>query len=257
MKRVIFNLKGGVGKTSVTCNLAAAFAKAGMKVLVIDLDPQCNTTQYLLGQEATIKKTIADFFESTLSFKLFQNSLSETLHQSPYKNLDVIPASSALTEMQSKLESRYKVMKLSQALDILASFHSYDQVLIDTPPALNFYSMSAMLSADKVLIPFDCDEFSVKALEQVAERIEDIKSDYRPQLQIEGVIVNHFQSQANLPKIAIDSLHQKGFQVLRPFLSSSIIMKESHSASTPLVYFKPKHKLSCEYTDLAKSLVTS
>lgn len=257
MKRVIFNQKGGVGKTSVTCNLAAAFAVEGRKTLVVDLDAQANATQYLLGPGAKLNRTIADFFESTLTFKLFKDSLAEALTQAPQANLWVIPAERALAELQPKLEGRYKIFKLREAVEALIKAEKFDEVLFDTPPALNFYSMSALMAADLALIPFDCDAFSADALLAVNDVIEEVALDHNPGLRPEGVVINQFQAQAKLPQNAIDALTAQGFNVLRPYLSSSIVMRESHAAHQPLVYFRPKHKLSEEFLALARGLVKS
>src|SRR4051812_11332176 len=113
MKRAVFNQKGGVGKTSITCNLAASFAKSGRKVVVVDLDSQANSSQYLLGEEAgTPGKTIADLFAPTLTFKIFKDKLKEALYQTPFDGLFVIPADRSLSELQPKLEGRYKIFKL-------------------------------------------------------------------------------------------------------------------------------------------------
>lgn len=255
MKRVVFNQKGGVGKTSITCNLAAAFAKAGRKTLVIDLDAQSNATHYLLGANATITRTIADFFVSTLSFKLGKDSLEEALYDSPLKNLWIIPAERSLYELQPKLEGRYKIFKLREAVDSLIRNHGFDDVFFDTPPALNFYSMSALMAADRALIPFDCDAFSADALLSVHDTIEEVATDHNPGLQAEGVIINQFQSQAKLPQNAIGRLAEQGFRILTPYLSASIVMRESHSAHEPLVFFRPKHKLSDEFMQLAQNLM--
>jgi chromosome partitioning protein len=255
MRRVIFNQKGGVGKTSVSCNLAATFSKLGKKVLLIDLDPQANSSQYLLGKE--YEKTgasIADFFSSTLGFKIFKDNLKETMQSTPYEGLSIIPASGELTELQQKLEARYKILKLKQSLDELLKTKHFDEIIIDTPPALNFYTMSAFIACDKVLIPFDCDAFSAKALFQVVELVEEVAHDHQPNLSVEGIVINHFQASAKLPYETIQSLLAKGFKVFNPYLSSSIIMKESHEKSIPLVYLRPQHKLSLEYVELAKNL---
>jgi chromosome partitioning protein len=257
VKRSIFNQKGGVGKTSITCNLAAAFAKAGRKVLVVDLDSQANTSQYLLGNELDqITHTIADFFESTLSFKLFGDSMQGAVYKTAFDNLWVIPAERGLSELQPKLEGRYKIFKLRDAINGLMATMAFDDVLFDTPPALNFYSMSALLASDSVLIPFDCDAFSAEALLRVMEVIGEVASDHQPKLRAEGVIINQYQAQARLPDEAITKLQKRGFPVLKPYLSSSIAMRESHAAHMPLVYFKPKHKLAAEYTELAEHLMS-
>jgi chromosome partitioning protein len=256
VKRSVFNQKGGVGKTSITCNLAAAFAKAGKKTLVIDLDAQANATQYLLGTAANqAGRTVADFFEASLSFKLFKDSLKETVYETAWPNLWIVPADRSLLELQPKLEGRYKIFKLRDAVDAAVQDLGFDEVLFDTPPALNFYSMSALMASDRVLIPFDCDAFSAHALLQVMEVIEEVASDHQPELRAEGVVINHFQAGAKLPAEAIEALMAQGFPVLSPYLSSSVVMRESHGASTPLAFFRPKHKLTAEFAAIAAALL--
>lgn len=255
MKRAVFNQKGGVGKTSITCNLAAAFAKAGRKVLVVDLDSQANSSKYLLGSRMErVEHTVADFFASTLSFRLFQDSLMDTIYESAYPGLYVIPASDALKELQPKLEGRYKIFKLGEAIEVAIQKLGFDDVFFDTPPALNFYSMSSLLAADRVLIPFDCDAFSEDAIASVMAAVEEVATDHRPDLAVEGIIVNHYQSQAKLPRNAIERLEARGLPVLQPYLSTSILMRESHSAGIPLAFYKPSHKLTLEFAELAGHL---
>ena len=258
MKRVVFNQKGGVGKTSITCNLAAAFARAGRRTLVIDLDAQANASQYLLGPKLKdVPHTVADFFEASLSFKLFADSLAEALVRTEFDNLFLIPAGRALAELQPKLEARYKVFKLRDAVAKLVDEHRIDDVFFDTPPARNFYSMSALMAADRVLVPFDCDAFSADALEQVMEVIEEVRADHAPELCAEGVVINHFQPQAKLPEQAADDLKARGYHLLTPYLSTSIVMRESHGAHAPLAFYRPKHKLTDEFRELAAALMGS
>lgn len=257
IRRVVFNQKGGVGKTSIACNLAAAFAASGKKTLVIDLDAQGNSSHYLMCEGAVGGKTVADFFESTLStIKLFGQPIGECLYRTDFDNLWVIPADERLAEIQPKLESRYKIFKLSQALDELISKHKFDVVFIDTPPALNFYSMSALMASDKVLVPFDCDAFSASAVNHVADIVAEVALDHRPDLVIEGIVVNHFQGQANHHKAAIEAIAKLGFPLLQPYLSPSVVMRESHAARVPLLFYKPAHKLSQEFRALAGALAS-
>ena len=256
MKRVVFNQKGGVGKTSIACNIAAAMASLCQKTLVVDLDAQGNSSQYLLGDAfAGIERTVADFFASTLSFKLFKDSLKDTIVPTSYDNLYVIPADLGLVELQPKLEGRYKIFKLAEALDALVDRLGFDQVVIDTPPALNFYSMSALLAADRVLIPFDCDAFSAAAVAQVAEAVAEVRDDHRPELQIEGIVVNQYSKTARQSQEVLSEIVTSEIPVLRPYLTSSVVMKESHSAATPLVFYKNKHALTKLFIELTQNLI--
>ena len=255
MKRVIFNQKGGVGKTSIACNLAAALAKSGSKVLLVDLDAQANASQYILGSSLDEDTpNIAKFFEATLSFKLFKGTLTTVKHSTDYENLFSIPAHRSLAELQPKLEAKYKILKLAQALDDCIETCKFDEVILDTPPAMNFYTMSALLAADRVLIPFDCDAFSARAALQVIDTVEEISEDHKPDLNIEGIIINQYQARAKLPKETINSLATTGLPILEPYLSSSVLIRESHEKSVPLVHLQPQHKLAQQYMALAKVL---
>ena len=146
MPRVVFNQKGGVGKSTITCNLAAISASQGLRTLVIDLDPQGNSSAYLMGGHVTNGlPSVADFFENTLSFSLHKVLPSEFIVATPHENLHLMPSSPRLDELQAKLESRHKILKLREALQQLSS--DYERIYIDTPPALNFYTRSALIAA--------------------------------------------------------------------------------------------------------------
>ena len=130
MRRVVFNQKGGVGKSTITCNLAAISAQQGKRTLVVDLDPQGNSTQYLLGASGEdLEATLADFFDQTLNFKLNPRDTAEFVVATPFEGLHVMPSHPQLEELQSKLESRYKIYKLRDALEELAE--DFDCVYID------------------------------------------------------------------------------------------------------------------------------
>lgn len=252
MRRVVFNQKGGVGKTTIVCNLAAISASRGRKTLVVDLDPQCNTSQYLLGsQDTPAPSSMADFFEGTLGRSLKAADLRPHIAPTPFDNLHVVAAHPDLEHLIVKLESRQKIYKLRNALSKLSD---YDEIYIDTPPALNFYSRSALIAADRCLIPFDCDDFARQALYTLTENIEEIQADHNEDLSIEGIIVNQFQERANLPQRLVKELTEEGMPILKTRLASSIKVKESHDQSVPLVYLAPSHKISKQFQDLYRSL---
>lgn len=253
MRRVVFNQKGGVGKSTITCNLAAISAHQGKRTLVVDLDPQGNSTQYLLGQGGeAFDTTLADFFDQTLNFKLNPKKTVQFVIASPFEGLDVMPSHPALEDLQSKLESRYKIYKLRDALNELAD--DYDVVYIDTPPALNFYTRSALIAADSCLIPFDCDEFSRRALYSLMENVQEIQADHNRELTVEGIVVNQFQARAGLPQKVVQELIAEGLPVLAPYLSASVKIKESHEQSRPMIHLDPKHKLAQEFVALHDTL---
>lgn len=268
--RVVFNQKGGVGKSSITVNLAAISAHQGLKTLLIDLDPQANSSQYVLGDDATyssdkpaLEPNIENYFENVLGnqqskgllgnaigsiLKSRSKGLESYVHQSSFKHLDVIPASPTLGALAYALESKHKIYKLRDALQQLSGY--YDRVFIDTPPAFNFFTLSALIAANRVLIPFDCDVFSKHALHTLIENVIETQDDHNEGLEIEGIVVNQFQAQAKLPREVVQQLKDEGLPVLDSMLPPSILMKESHQKNQPLIHLATDHKLTQAYQSL-------
>ena len=254
MRRVVFNQKGGVGKSSIACNLAAVSANEGYRTLLIDLDAQANSTQYLTGLTGEdIPMGIADFFKQSLSSGPFSKKNRVDIYETPFDNLHVVTATPELADLQPKLEAKHKINKLRKLLDELDE--DYERIYIDTPPALNFYAVSALIAADRVLIPFDCDSFSRQALYGLLAEIEDLKEDHNEDLVVEGIVVNQFQPRATLPQKVVQELIDEGLPVLQPYLSASIRIKESHEQAKPMIHLDPKHKLSQEFVALHDTLV--
>ncbi|WP_428035302.1 ParA family protein [Amphritea sp.] len=252
MIRVVFNQKGGVGKSSISTNLAAISASKGKRTLVVDMDPQCNTSHYLLGE--LVNDTVGDikdFFEQTLSFQVRPKEITDFIHPTVYENLDLLPSSPELGDLHAKLEAKHKIYKLR---DALLNLDQYDAIYIDTPPAFNFYTLSALCTADSCLIPFDCDEFSRQALYSLMYNVQETQQDHNDKLTIEGIVVNQYQPRANASKTIVDMLKEDNLPVLNAMISSSVKMKESHNESMPLIYFAPKHKLTLEYLALYDEL---
>jgi chromosome partitioning protein len=254
MQHVVFNQKGGVGKSTIACNLAAISASQGLRTLVIDLDSQGNSSRYLLGPDmADDIPNVAEFFEQSLKFTVRDKPASDYVSATQWPGLSVLPSSPLLDELHSKLESRHKIYKLRDALAQLAE--DFDQIYIDTPPALNFYTRSALIAAQGCLIPFDCDDFSRRALYTLLENVQEIQADHNADLKVEGIVVNQFQPRANLPQRLVQELIDEGLPVLQPYLGASVKIRESHEQSKPMIFLDPGHKLTQEFVALHDSLL--
>ena len=251
MRFVVFNQKGGVGKSTIAANLAAVAASRGERTLLVDLDPQANASQYVLGPVAAeAKPNLVDLFEEGLSFRLFKTDPKLFVHPSPFPKLDIVPSHHGVEGLLPKLESRHKIFRIREVVDALG----YGTVFFDTPPAFNVLTLSALVAADRVLIPFDCDDFARRAIAPLLERIEEVRADHNPRLKVEGVVVNQFQGRANFPQQAVDDLVADGLPVLEPYISSSVRIRESHHAARPMVFFEAAHKVTAEFEALWERL---
>jgi chromosome partitioning protein len=251
MRFIVFNQKGGVGKSTLAANLAAVAAARGDRTLLVDLDPQANASQYLLGPVAgEAKPNLLDVFEESLSFHLFKTDPKLFVHPSPFPRLDLIPSHAGVEALLPKLESRHKIFRVREVVDTLG----YGTVFFDTPPAYNVLTLSGLVAADRVLIPFDCDDFARRAIAPLLDRIEEVRADHNSRLRVEGIVVNQFQGRANFPQQAVDALVAEGLPVLEPFISASVRIRESHHAARPMVFFEASHKVSSEFEALYERL---
>ena len=156
--------------------------------MLVDLDPQGNSTHYLLGRPG--KEIFPNGFDCFNDWLLFTSRVGgprACIHSSPFSGLDVLPSHPDLEELQAKLEMRYKMFKLRE---LLLSLSEYDEIFLDTPPAWNFYTRSALIPSERCLLPFDCDAFSRQALYTLLQQVREISSDHNPQLEVDGIVAN-------------------------------------------------------------------
>lgn len=252
MIRVVFNQKGGVGKSTISTNLAAQSAMSGLRTLLVDLDAQGNSTHYAGINISKDSLTVADLFKQVAGWFSSPKPPADFVQETRFENLFVLPSHPGLADIERELESRYKMFKLKEALEGLQD--QFDRIFIDTPPNFNFYSKAALIAADRFVIPFDCDDFSVQAIGRLLDNVMELKEDHNQQLELEGVVINQFNSQARLPASLVAQLKEQNLPVLEPFLSSSVKVKESHSAQTPLPFYAASHKVARQIAELFEGL---
>lgn len=249
--RVIYNQKGGVGKTTIAVNLASCAALAGKRTLLIDSDPQGNASSYILGPDKQPDKTLSDYYESCLHINIFRQSLFDyIIHQTKIPNLHLIACNRELEELRTKLENKHKIMKLKDGL----KNNTYDHIYIDPPPANDFFSLACLIAANEIIIPIDCDAFSIRAAHEIKNTIEEVRQDHNPNLIIRGIIVNQYQKGTKHAHGIIQELKKVGFQILEPFIPTSIKVRESHSEIKPIVIGYQDHVVSQAFNGIFANL---
>ncbi len=242
----ISNQKGGVGKTTTCINLSAFIAAMGRKVLVVDIDPQGNTTSGF-----GVAKDRDNLGNSIYEVMMGDATAEEAVQQTSVPNLDIIPSTiefaGADVELMS-VENREKVLRkaLSRIRD------RYDFIFIDCPPSLNVFSVNAMTASDSVLIPIMGDFFSLEGLSQLLNTIKLVKKRLKPALDIEGVVLTIYDGRSNLAiQVTADVEKWFGRSVYKTRIPRNVRLSEAPSHGLPILQYDPSSKGSVAYMNLA------
>lgn len=247
----ISNQKGGVGKTTTCINLSAFVALMGKKVLVVDIDPQGNTTSGF-GITGKDKDNLKN---SIYEVMMGDATVEETVRTTTIPNLFILPATIEFAGADVELmnvESREKVLR--KALAPVKG--DYDFIFIDCPPSLNVFSVNALTASDSVLIPMPGDFFSLEGIGQLMNTIKLVKKRLNPALEIEGVVMTIYDGRNNLSnQVASEVMKWFGRSVYKTKIPRNVRLGEAPSHGVPVVQYEPLSKGSIAYMELAIELL--
>ena len=241
----IFNQKGGVGKTTTNINLAACLAKKGKKILVLDIDPQGNTTSGLGIEKKALKKSSYDLMiEDDINAE-------DVILKTGVDNLDIIPANVSLSGADVELAIiRGREKRLKKALNQVKE--KYDFIFIDCPPSLGLLTINSLTAVDSVLIPIQCEFYALEGVAQLMNTIEIVRKNLNEKLYVQGVILSMFDGRTNLSVQVVEEV-KKYFRekVYKTVIPRNVRLAEAPSYGLPIIEYDPKSKGAEAYREFA------
>jgi chromosome partitioning protein len=246
------NQKGGVGKTTSALNCATSLGVLGKRVLLIDLDPQANSTSALGIPKNSVKHSIYDVFTEKA------NNVCEAIIETRYKNLSIIPSNMSFASIEAELsalpgrESYLKrIVKKIDELDL------FDYIIFDCPPSLGMITVNALVASTGLIIPTQCEYFALEGLTQLMMSVKAIKSRYNQGLNILGILITMFTPRFKLSQEVLNELEKYYFgMIFDQKISRSVVISESSSFAEPLHYYSKYSKSSLEYMSVSKEIIT-
>lgn len=244
----IANQKGGVGKTTTAINLAAALGAKGKKVLVIDMDPQGNTTSGFGVEKNEVENTIYELMLGEVPVK-------ECIIPDVSKGVSIIPSNVNLAAAEIELtgEDRKEYI-VKDEIEFIRD--DYDYIIVDCPPSLSMLTVNAMTTADSVLVPIQCEYYALEGLSQLIHTINLVKERLSPDLSMEGVVFTMFDSRTNLSEQVVESVKQNlNHRIFNTMIPRNVRLAEAPSYGEPIITYDPKSPGAEAYMKLADEII--
>lgn len=244
----IVNQKGGVGKTTTAVNLAACIGEHGYKVLLVDIDPQGNTTSGLGLNKREINKSTYDLLINGVS-------ALEAVVSTDYKNVDILPSNMNLAGAELELvDAEKRESRLRTSLAILTE--QYDFIFLDCPPSLGLITLNALCAADTLMVPIQCEYYALEGLSQLMATVRQVKRLYNPQLDMEGVLLTMYDGRLNLTQQVVAEV--KRFfprKVYSSVIPRNVRLSEAPSFGQPVLYYDRASRGSSAYEEFAEEFL--